>query len=80
MNGANRARGSNASAMDMTCGSIRRRLLAFTLPIMMGNLFQQLYSMADTAVVGRGVGAQALAAYRPFSCADPDMLWGLYLD
>ena len=62
MNGANRARGSNASAMDMTCGSIRRRLLAFTLPIMMGNLFQQLYSMADTAVVGRGVGAQALAA------------------
>lgn len=62
MNGANRVRGSNASAMDMTCGSIRRRLLAFTLPIMMGNLFQQLYSMVDTAVVGRGVGAQSLAA------------------
>lgn len=53
---------SKSSAMDMTCGDIRRRLLAFTLPIMMGNLFQQLYSMMDTAVVGRGVGAQALAA------------------
>lgn len=50
------------STVTMTCGDIRRGLLAFTLPIMMGNLFQQLYSMVDTAVVGRGVGAQALAA------------------
>lgn len=50
------------STVNMTCGDIRRGLLAFTLPIMMGNLFQQLYSMVDTAVVGRGVGAQALAA------------------
>ena len=30
--------------------------------------------------IQRTGGAQALAAYRPFSCADPDMLWGLYLD
>lgn len=30
--------------------------------------------------VQRPDGAQALAAYRPFSCADPDVLWGLYLD
>lgn len=59
---ADRTLFSNASAMDMTCGNIRRRLLAFTLPIMMGNLFQQLYSMVDTAVVGRGVSTQALAA------------------
>lgn len=48
--------------VNMTSGDIRRGLLAFTLPIMMGNLFQQLYSMVDTAVVGRGVSAQALAA------------------
>lgn len=53
MNGANRVRGSNASAMDMTCGSIRRRLLAFTLPIMMGNLFQQLYSRWSDAAWAR---------------------------
>lgn len=50
------------STVTMTCGDIRRGLLAFTLSIRMGNLFQQLYSMVDTAVVGRGVGAQALAA------------------
>ena len=30
--------------------------------------------------IQRTGGAQALAAYRPFSCADPDVLWGLYLD
>lgn len=48
--------------VDMTRGNIRRGLLAFTLPILIGNLFQQLYNMADTAVVGRGVGANALAA------------------
>lgn len=59
---ANRAPFSKPSVMDMTRGDIRRRLLAFTLPIMMGNLFQQLYSMVDTAVVGRGIGVQALAA------------------
>lgn len=62
MHCATRTPDFKTSAMDMTCGDIRRRLLAFTLPVMMGNLFQQLYSMVDTAVVGRGVGAQALAA------------------
>lgn len=53
---------STSAATNMTCGDIRRRILAFTWPIMIGNLFQQLYSMVDTAVVGRGVGPDALAA------------------
>ncbi len=45
---------------------IRRRpiaaLLIFALPMMLGNFFQQLYTMADSAIVGRLVGEEALAA------------------
>lgn len=37
-------------------------LILFALPIIAGNLFQQLYTMADSAIVGRYVGEQALAA------------------
>ena len=37
-------------------------LFVFSLPIIIGNLFQQLYTMVDSAVVGRFVGEQALAA------------------
>lgn len=37
---------------DMTQGSIVRHLLAFALPLLIGNLFQQLYNVVDTMVVG----------------------------
>ena len=37
-------------------------ILFFSLPVLLGNLFQQLYSMVDTIIVGRFVGTQALAA------------------
>ena len=37
-------------------------LLIFALPMMLGNFFQQLYTMADSAIVGRLVGEEALAA------------------
>ena len=37
-------------------------LLLFSLPMVLGNLFQQLYTLADSAIVGRYVGEQALAA------------------
>ncbi len=47
---------------DMTKGSALRLLLVFTLPLFFGNIFQQLYSMVDTIVVGRFVGVDALAA------------------
>ena len=37
-------------------------LFSFALPLMLGNIFQQLYTIVDTAIVGRGVGMTALAA------------------
>ena len=39
-----------------------KALLLFALPMMVGNLFQQLYTMADSVIVGRFVGEGALAA------------------
>lgn len=53
---------SSTVSVDMTVGNIRKIIVAFAIPIMVGNLFQQMYSMVDTAVVGRGVGSDALAA------------------
>ena len=47
---------------DMTKGSPARLLLSFSIPIFLGNIFQQLYSMVDSIVVGRFVGVEALAA------------------
>lgn len=47
---------------DMTKGSPAKIILSFTLPIFIGNVFQQLYSMADTVIVGKCVGTPALAA------------------
>jgi putative MATE family efflux protein len=47
---------------DMTEGKILKPLLLFTLPMMLGNVFQQLYNTVDSVVVGRFVGGQALAA------------------
>lgn len=53
---------SNARSMDMTSGSIVRLLIAFSLPLLMGNIFQQLYNTVDSLVVGNFVGKEALAA------------------
>lgn len=50
------------SSHDLTTGSITAKLLLFALPLMAGNLLQQLYNVADTWVVGRFLGADALAA------------------
>ncbi len=51
-----------AKVTDMTTGSPTRLLVGFALPMLLGNMFQQLYSMVDTIVVGRGVGVEALAS------------------
>ena len=48
--------------VDLTHGSIFRGLLRFSLPLMAGNLLQQLYNLVDTFVVGRYCGEIALAA------------------
>ena len=47
---------------DLTQGSIPRGLLGFALPLILGNLLQQLYNLADTWVVGRFIGEGSLAA------------------
>ena len=46
----------------MTTGSPARHILTFALPLLLGNLFQQLYNMVDSVVVGNYVGKNALAA------------------
>lgn len=50
------------SRYDLTQGGITSRLLRFTLPMMLGALLQQCYNIADTLIVGRFIGAGALAA------------------
>lgn len=47
---------------DLTQGGITRTLLAFTLPMIAGAMLQQCYNIADTLIVGRFVGPEALAA------------------
>ena len=47
---------------DMTRGSIVRQMVAFALPLMVGNIFQMLYNTVDSIVVGQFVGKEALAA------------------
>lgn len=47
---------------DMTTGSPMKNIIKFCLPLMVGNLFQQLYNMADAIIVGKCVGKDALSA------------------
>ena len=45
---------------DMTTGSSLKIILLFSIPVLLGNLFQQFYNMVDTIIVGRFVGVDAL--------------------
>ena len=47
---------------DMTQGKPVKVLLGFTIPVFIGNVFQQFYNMVDAVVVGKFVGTKALAA------------------
>lgn len=47
---------------DLTSGSPLKVILLFTLPLVLGNLFQQFYALADTIIVGRYCGVSALAS------------------
>ena len=47
---------------NLTTGKIGRSLIFFSLPMILGNLLQQLYNVADTLIVGKTIGATALAA------------------
>ena len=51
-----------AVQQDMTAGKPMSIILNFTLPIFIGNVFQQFYNMADAVIVGKFVGTKALAA------------------
>ena len=48
--------------VDMTEGSIPKHIIAFAFPLLVGNIFQQLYNMVDTWVVGNFVSSEAMAA------------------
>ena len=47
---------------DLTQGNLAKALLLFTLPILLGNIIQQIYGITDSIVVGRILGEDALAA------------------
>ncbi|MBR6891360.1 MAG: MATE family efflux transporter [Clostridia bacterium] len=51
-----------SATLDMTSGSIIGQIILFSLPLMLGNIFQMLYNTVDSVVVGNFVGKEALAA------------------
>ena len=53
---------SKSKNIDLTEGSIAKQMIAFAIPLFLGNLFQQMYNMVDTWVVGRFVSNEAYAA------------------
>ena len=52
----------NDRTLNMTAGKPLSLIVSFALPLMLGNVFQQLYTVVDTAVVGKALGVGALAA------------------
>ena len=54
--------GSDGMDRDLTRGPVMRSMLLFALPMVLGNLLQQCYNIADTLIVGRFLGKNALAA------------------
>ena len=60
MKGEKAMKGRNVT--DMTTGNPTSHILKFALPLLIGNLFQQLYNMVDSLIVGNFVGANALAS------------------
>ena len=48
--------------IDLTDGSIFKKLIKFSLPMIVGNFLQQIYNLADTLIVGKYIGANALAS------------------
>ena len=53
---------SKTKNLDMTQGKPLSLLVNFAIPLVLGSIFQQLYSFADTAIVGRCIGVEALSA------------------
>lgn len=53
---------STSSTLDFTQGSLGKNIIKFSVPLFLGNLFQQLYNAADSLIVGNTLGPQALAS------------------
>ena len=51
-----------ARTQNMTEGKPLKLILSFAIPLMLGNVFQQLYTVMDTLIVGRTLGVDALAS------------------
>ena len=64
MSQANTSKNKNSSGIDMTTGNPTRLILYFALPLLAGNILQQLYNMVDSMIVGNfaAKGTEALAA------------------
>ena len=54
--------GTKDASVNLTEGPIGKQILLFTVPLLLGNVFQQFYNAADTVIVGKFVGKEALAA------------------
>ena len=69
-----------AAVLDMTQGNAVKMILTFAIPLFIGNIFQQVYSMVDTMVAGYCLGDQAIAAIGATSSLYGlviDLAWGL---
>lgn len=62
---------------DMTAGKPMGLIFFFSLPLMFGGMFQQLYMIVDTIIVGRGVGISALASLGAADWINWLVLWGI---
>ena len=69
----------NTAVNQITEGVIWKQLLFFFFPILFGTLFQQIYNTADTVVVGRFVGKEALAAVGGSSSMIVNLIVGILL-
>ena len=50
------------TTQNMTSGNSMKQIILFFLPLLWGNLFQQLYSLVDSIIVGKGISDKALAS------------------
>ncbi len=58
----------SSTTKDLTKGSPLKVILKFSLPMIVGNIFQQLYNVVDSIIVGKFIGTKALAAVGSFLC------------
>lgn len=50
------------AVVSMTSGNVQKHLIAYTIPLVLGNLFQLMYNVVDSVIAGRFIGKEALAA------------------